>query len=109
MQPPQEASTIVHDVDAARTCAVDVVPHVDLHAVRHTAFCAGKPVKQLARAAASVGRNIEGTDDAQAAFVDIEYLLVDRESQAVRIVTVRNHEMQIAVRTQAEHALYIEI
>src|SRR5262249_3883190 len=105
----KELAALVHDMDAARAGAVDVILLVDLHAIGDARLVAGELVNQAAGTDAAVVVDVESADDPEAGVVDVEERLVLREREPVGIDTVRDHELDVACRRQAEDTLNVEL
>src|SRR5215475_6972568 len=105
----QERAALVHDMNAARAGAVDVVADVDLHAVGDAGLVAGQLVEQAARTDAAIRADVEGADDAEPRVVDIEQLFVSREGEPVGIEAIGDRQVNVARRSDAEDALHVEV
>src|SRR5438067_852600 len=107
----EEAAALVVGPDAVRAGAVDVALLIDLHAVRD-ALLAG-PGLQLGEESSVRDRAVagdgEGADVAAGRVVDVEDLLVWRESQAVRALEVVDQEVQAVPWVDPEDAVEREL
>src|SRR5262249_34363411 len=108
-QAAEKLAALVHDMDAARPGAIDVVFLINLHAVGDARLVAGELVKQPSGPDATVLVDVEGADDPEAGVVDVKQRLVLRERKPVGIDAVGDHERDVSCRRQAEDTLNIEL